>query len=405
MTSLIYISYDGICEALGQSQIIPYLKRLSDKYRIHIISYEKPNDYKNKKRIFSLRANLKDFDIEWTPMLYHKSPSVLATIFDILKGQFITMRIARRLKAEILHVRSYIPALIALPTKRLTGVKLLFDIRGFWADERVDGGIWQRNSIIYRIVKRLERYLFIEADHVVTLTESSVSEIKSFNYWKNISPKITVIPTCADLEKFIPPKKTPDFDKFIFGYVGSFGTWYMLEETIALFSAILELRPEARMIVINRNEHELVKTSFIRAGIPIERIEITKCSYNEVSYHIQRMHAASVLIRPCFSKIASAPTKLAEYLGCSVPCVGTHEVGDMEKVLEGDGIGVILRNFDLKAIREAAIKIVTLAESSDVRARCRDIAVSRFSLNKGVEAYRLIYSNLINSQDKRKLIS
>ena len=43
-------------------------------------------------------------------MLYHKSPSVLATIFDILKGQFITMRIARRLKAEILHVRSYIPA-------------------------------------------------------------------------------------------------------------------------------------------------------------------------------------------------------------------------------------------------------------------------------------------------------
>ena len=405
MTSLIYISYDGICEALGQSQIIPYLKRLSDKYRIHIISYEKPNDYKNKKRIFSLRANLKDFDIEWTPMLYHKSPSVLATIFDILKGQFITMRIARRLKAEILHVRSYIPALIALPTKKLTGVKLLFDIRGFWADERVDGGIWQRNSIIYRIVKRLERYLFIEADHVVTLTESSVSEIKSFNYWKNISPKITVIPTCADLEKFIPPKKTPDFDKFIFGYVGSFGTWYMLEETIALFSAILELRPQARMIVINRNEHELVKTSFIRAGIPIERIEITKCSYNEVSYHIQRMHAASVLIRPCFSKIASAPTKLAEYLGCSVPCVGTHEVGDMEKVLEGDGIGVILRNFDLKAIREAAIKIVTLAESSDVRARWRDIAVSRFSLNKGGEAYRLIYSNLINSQDKRKLIS
>ena len=52
MTSLIYISYDGICEALGQSQIIPYLKRLSDKYRIHIISYEKPNDYKNKKEYF-----------------------------------------------------------------------------------------------------------------------------------------------------------------------------------------------------------------------------------------------------------------------------------------------------------------------------------------------------------------
>ena len=63
-------------------------------------------------------------------MLYHKSPSVLATIFDILKGQFITMRIARRLKAEILHVRSYIPALIAFQ-QRLTGVKLLLILEAF----------------------------------------------------------------------------------------------------------------------------------------------------------------------------------------------------------------------------------------------------------------------------------
>ena len=32
--------------------------------------------------------------------------------------------------------------LMALPAKRMTGAKLLFDMRGFWADERVDGGLW-----------------------------------------------------------------------------------------------------------------------------------------------------------------------------------------------------------------------------------------------------------------------
>jgi len=405
MKSLIYISYDGICEALGQSQITPYLKRLSDDYRIHIISYEKSEDYKNKNKIFSLRASLSDFGIEWTPLLYHKRPTVLATLFDILKGQIISMQIARKIKADILHVRSYIPALIALPTKKLTGAKMLFDIRGFWADERVDGGIWPRGSTIYRIVKYLERYLFLEADHVVTLTKASVSIIKGFNYWSDLFPEITVIPTCADLGKFIPPKKISNFKSFTFGYVGSFGTWYMLEETIALFAAILELRPEAKMIIINRNEHELVRASAAKAGIPIEKIEITKSSYKDVASHIQRMHAASVLIRPCFSKIASAPTKLAEYLGCSVPCVGSYGVGDMEDVLEGEGTGVILRSFDLEAISKAAQQIITLSQNSDVRLRCRETALSHFSLKKGVEAYRLIYSNLINSQSKRKLIS
>ena len=45
------------------------------------------------------------------------------------------------------------------------------------------------------------------------------------------------------------------------------------------------------------------------------------------------MHAASTLIKLLF-KITSAPTKLAEYLGCSVPCIGNYDVGDMEKILE-----------------------------------------------------------------------
>ena len=34
------------------------------------------------------------------------------------------------------------PALIALGVKRVTGARFLFDMRGLWADERVDGGLW-----------------------------------------------------------------------------------------------------------------------------------------------------------------------------------------------------------------------------------------------------------------------
>ena len=141
---------------------------------------------------------------------YHKRPTVLATLFDILKGQIISMQIARKIKTDILHVRSYIPALIALPTKKLTGAKMLFDIRGFWADERVDSGIWPRGSTIYRIVKYLERYLFLEADHVVTLTKASVSIIKGFNYWSDLFPEITVINLCRS-RKIYTTKKNIKF--------------------------------------------------------------------------------------------------------------------------------------------------------------------------------------------------
>ena len=401
MARVLYISYDGISEPLGQSQIIPYLKKLSYDNDIHLITYEKKSDIKSKDKLLALKKDMKEARINWKMLRYHKTPSVFASIYDILIGQFYGLIIAKRMNAEIIHVRSYIPGLIALPIKWITGAKLLFDIRGFWADERVDGGIWSKVGIIFKTVKYLERYLFRVADHIVTLTEASIPKIIGFNYWDNkSSPEITVIPTCTDLTLFKPPNKTPSTNPFIFGYVGSFGTWYMMDETFALFSAILKLLPDARMIIINFNEHKIIREALIRASIPLDQVEIIKSPHFKVASHIQKMHAASALIKPSFSKIASAPTKLAEYLGCSVPCIGNYDVGDMEKILEENKIGYVLRSFDNDAILNAAKYIISLSMNSDVRTRCRKVAIANFSLEKGIDEYLSIYQKLSFSENK-----
>ena len=394
MARVLYISYDGLTEPLGQSQIIAYLKNLSDKNIIHIISFEKPLDLLETEKIHTLREFLKFYRIEWTPLRYHKRPSLPATLYDIIIGQVKAFYLAKQMQADIVHVRSYIPALIALPVKWFLGCKILFDIRGFWADERVDGGVWSRDSLVYRNVKRLERYIFRAADHVVTLTEESVSKIIGFGYWDNIKPNITVIPTCADLEKFTLPKKIPASSPFIFGYVGSFGNSYMLRETMRLFLAILKYRPEARMIIINNKENELIRSFITQEGLPADRIEIIKSLHKEIVSHIQRMHVASAFYKPCFSNIARAPTKLAEYLGCGIPCVVNSGVGDTEEILEEDGIGVILRSFDTDEIYKAAKKIINLSYDYSIRKKCRKTALTRFSLIDGVESYRSIYKNL-----------
>lgn len=394
MAHILYISYDGMAEPLGQSQVIAYLERLADGNMIHILSFEKPADLADDAKMAVPRARLAAAGIGWTPMRYHKRPSAAATLYDIFRGQVMALRLARKMRAEIVHVRSYVPALIALPVKRLTGAKLLFDIRGFWADERVDGGLWPADGWIYSTVKRLERRLFRAADHVVTLTEASVPAIEAFGYWDGPPPPITVIPTCADLDRFVPPPVPPAPEPFVFGYVGSFGTWYLMEETMALFRALLDRRPDARMLIVNHHEHDAVCAAADRAGIPAERIEIGGAPHAEVAARIQRMHATSALIRPCFSKLSSAPTKLAEYLGCGVPCVGNTGVGDMESILEGDGTGVALRAFDASSLGTAADRILALSADQLVRARCRNTALSRFSLMGGVTAYRSIYSRL-----------
>ena len=47
MTHILYISYDGMLEPLGQSQVLAYLKRLANGRRIHLISFEKADDWVN----------------------------------------------------------------------------------------------------------------------------------------------------------------------------------------------------------------------------------------------------------------------------------------------------------------------------------------------------------------------
>ena len=52
----IYISYDGVLEPLGYSQIICYLKTLSENYDITLLSYEKKQDI-NFKNIYEFQKN------------------------------------------------------------------------------------------------------------------------------------------------------------------------------------------------------------------------------------------------------------------------------------------------------------------------------------------------------------
>jgi len=51
MARVLFISYDGMAEPLGQSQVISYLEKLADENQIHVISFEKPIDINDPARM------------------------------------------------------------------------------------------------------------------------------------------------------------------------------------------------------------------------------------------------------------------------------------------------------------------------------------------------------------------
>ena len=57
MKRCLYITYDGLLDPLGQSQILPYIESLNKRYMFIIISYEKIKG--NEIRIENLKKKIK----------------------------------------------------------------------------------------------------------------------------------------------------------------------------------------------------------------------------------------------------------------------------------------------------------------------------------------------------------
>ncbi len=391
---ILYISYDGMLEPLGQSQVLAYLKHLAVDRCIHIISFEKPEDWANVTERDRITQDIAATSIVWHPLRYHKQPSAVATAWDIICGITLGLWLVLRHRLCIVHARSYVPSVMALALKRLTGVKYIFDMRGFWADERVDGGLWSRSGQMFRVAKGFERHFLLAADYVVSLTHAGVDEMQHFDYLQGRMPAISVIPTCADLTRFKPLPRASICSEFVLGYVGAVGLYYLFDEVVACFAQLLSIQPNARFLIVNRGQHAYILERLTAGGVPGSSVELTSATHAEVPQQMSRMDAGIFFIKPVFSKQASAPTKLAEFLGCGIPCLGNAGVGDMAEVLEGEQVGVAIRSFDAVSRSVALQQLLQLVANSDTSARCVSAAQKYFSLDEGVRSYDKIYREL-----------
>jgi len=405
---ILFISYDGMTDNLGQSQVIPYMIGLANLgYNIAILSAEKQEIFQSKKA--EIETLLKQYDIKWIPIKYTKKPPIISTILDIINLKKTAEEYHLKEKIDIVHCRSYISAFAGLYLKRKYGVKFIFDMRGFYADERVDGNIWNLKNPIYKVVynyfKKKELDYIKNADYTISLTELAKKIIKKWEQFKNIELPIQVIPCCADtehfsknnineelLKKFKVNLKINDND-FIISYLGSVGTWYLLDEMLLFFKQLLLKIPNAKFLFINKDEHEEIKNKASNIGIATDRLILQGASRSEVPTLLSLSKVSIFFIKPVFSKKASSPTKLAEILAMGIPVIANSGVGDIDKIFTENKIGLIINEFNTA---EFSKKISSIDEVLAIPTeKLVETSVNLFSLQRGIESYNKVYHSLL----------
>jgi glycosyltransferase involved in cell wall biosynthesis len=407
---VLFISYNGMLDPLGQSQVLPYLRELAKRgVRMTLLSFERARAFEpeGQAECRQLRQKLESEGIEWHWLRYHQRPSVPATFYDVLAGIRKARSLVRRNRIEMVHARGHIPAAIALALKRLLGTKMIFDLRGLMAEEYVDAAHWTEGGIPYRITKSAERRILAATDGIVTLTEKVWPIIKEWEGLRGRNVHHEVIPCCVDLSKFKfsdeeRARRRAELslgDRFVLVYSGSFVGWYSNEKMVDFFASLRKRNGNVHLLWLTTGSHDSVRELMASRGIGPADFSVLSVASAIVPSYLSAADAGLAFAGAGMSRLARSPTKNGEYLACGLPLIINSGVGDSDALINDWKAGVLIEEFTEAEFAEAGQAIEEIVARPEARQKARAVAEQVFDLNSiGAERYVSLYEKVLGPQ-------
>lgn len=400
--SVLYLTYDGLLDPLGQSQILPYLYKLQAQLNLtfHIISFEKKERRKDEP---ALRQTLDQHNMRWYPLPFSRRPPLLAKAYDSWRFFQLAHAITRRENIRFIHARSYVAGWVAHRLSQRYGLPWLFDMRGFWADEKRETGAWRAGhpfyDWLYATWKGREQLMLQSATHVVVLTEAARAVLRE---WGIPSHKITVIPCVADYDHFRPhPEARATYrtrlnipqTAFVLGYVGSIGPLYQLDEMLKLFRVLMDEVPESYMVFFTPGSEAEIQRTAAAHGIPVERLRVSFVPRSQLPQWSAVIDMSVIFYREGFSRKGTSPTRIAELLAMNIPVIAQSSVGDMLS-LAHTVTGLYLCDTLSEKAYKAVIHSLLKDKAQGKWQTLRTASEPLLSLTHGYQLYRAVYETL-----------
>lgn len=394
MTPTLYLTRNGLLEPLGQSQVLAYLRGLSRDYRITLITYEKDEDQADTVRMNAMRAECDRLGIRWLPQRFMFQPKLLAPALAMLQMVWIVHREVREQGVRLIHARSYIPAAVAMAVAKFERVPFIFDMRALWPEELITAGRLRRGSILERAIVAAERACLRSAAAVVSLTHAAHQHLNRVYSAELAGQTVVVIPTCADLDRFVPNDQRPSHR--VLGCLGTvLSGWFRLDWLSSFLAVAAERDPDLVFELTTRDDPSLVRAAIDPKGEMGSRLRIAAAAPEDV-HHVLQGQTASVMFYAGgqVSELGRSPTRMAEVLGCGLPVIANEGVGDVARIIRKFRVGVLASGPEPEAMAAAWEALQVLLREPGLADRCRKAAEEIFSLESGTAAYLRLYAKL-----------
>lgn len=383
--TVLYVTYDGLLEPLGVSQVVPYVRALArNGLQMEVVSFEKRRDLGSAREV-ALNAELAELGIRWHRLPYHGGAALFSTSWDLLAGRALVKKVTQASGVDLIHARSYVAAAMSLPTSRRASIPLVFDMRGFWIDERLEAGRWGRRHPALPIARRLERELLAEATALVHLSEAGLADVSRLG--RVGAAHHAVVPTCVDLSRFLPSPVAREFrarngydQRPLLVHAGTLSGWYLREETLEVGRAFEGLGGQFVVLSLDR-EFARSEGQFVGDWRAVEP--------ENMPAWLGAADVGLALVRPTFSKRASMPTRVGEYLASGVAVAATAGTGDLSAHF---AVSQVARAFDAPIDPPSiAAWAFAAAKDPDRRQEARALAQRFYDLEIGVARLLALY--------------
>jgi glycosyltransferase involved in cell wall biosynthesis len=390
---VLYVTHYSIMEPLGQSQILPYLTALAQRgHKIEVISYEKSHLLLDSGRRGAQTESLRRCGIEWFPREYRRGDSLHSLLSDVFRASGDIVNQCKKNKIELLHCRVHVPFLMAWYASALKRIPLLFDFRGFLAEEYADAGLWKPRGIRFRVTKLLECRMVSWCSAMVVLTSPIRDYIK--DAYRVPTEKLFVIPCCVDLERFfqkesLAPRHPGRPLRVI--YSGSTGGRYKLHEMLRFFSLVLEKRPGSHFTILSTGNLVEAERVIAKSGVRPDAVSLQSVPHQGVPELLSKHDLGLIFLRGGLGLLASSPTKIGEYLACGLTIVAERGVGGLKEILEDQHVGCLVDSDSPESWPAALDEALRLCDQPDIRQKSMATASKYYSLEEGVDTYARAY--------------
>lgn len=370
---LTYLTVDALADGVGASQVVPYLEALALRglpITVHSFEQAGPDP--------STSARLRASGVEWRPHPFGRSGSRGGL------GRVARLAGAAR-RAPLVHARGDLAAAAAM----LGGARRwVWDVRSFFADQRIELGTLAAGSLEDKTLRRIERRAARSADALVVLAHAALPVLED-RHGPGVAEKATVIPTCVDLDRFADTSMT-DRSTARLLFSGSLNKYYDVPSMLRLVERVRLQRPtQFTVLAPGSTPWDAVLDS--------SEVERRSAAPRDVPARVRASHAGLSVCRTDVgdSLRAAMPTKIAEFLAGGRPVVVNAGLGDMDALLQEHRCGVVLRGSDDAALDRAARELLGLIDDPATTRRCRRLAMTHFNIENAADQLMRVYETAV----------